>query len=72
MMDFLVLFPPPFSPVTRSGPAAGSPPFPSPEGVLVEPSAAEADQDPVLCSHCGRTASNGISCQGICVADSGY
>jgi hypothetical protein len=26
----------------------------------------------VLCSHCGRTASNGISCQGICVADSGY
>ncbi|MEB3201653.1 MAG: hypothetical protein VKK05_02425 [Synechococcus sp.] len=29
-------------------------------------------QDPVLCSHCGRTASNGISCQGSCVADSGY
>ncbi len=28
--------------------------------------------DPVLCNHCGRTASNGISCQGICVADSGY
>lgn len=28
--------------------------------------------DPVLCTHCGRTASNGISCQGICVADSGY
>ncbi|MDA0292340.1 MAG: hypothetical protein O2922_10185 [Cyanobacteria bacterium] len=26
----------------------------------------------VLCGHCGRTASNGISCQGICVADSGY
>jgi hypothetical protein len=28
--------------------------------------------DPVLCEHCGRTASNGISCQGSCVADSGY
>ncbi len=28
--------------------------------------------DPVLCQHCGRTAANGISCQGICVADSGY
>jgi hypothetical protein len=28
--------------------------------------------EPVLCLHCGRTASNGISCQGICVADSGY
>ena len=28
--------------------------------------------DPVLCQHCGRTASNDISCQGSCVADSGY
>ncbi|MCT0219337.1 hypothetical protein KQ304_10065 [Synechococcus sp. CS-1329] len=26
----------------------------------------------VLCNHCGRTASNGISCQGYCVADSDY
>lgn len=31
-----------------------------------------AEADPVLCNHCGRTASNGLSCQGICVADSGY
>ncbi|MBM5802063.1 MAG: hypothetical protein FJ077_14835 [Cyanobacteria bacterium K_DeepCast_35m_m2_023] len=28
--------------------------------------------EPVLCNHCGRTASNGISCIGACVADSGY
>jgi hypothetical protein len=28
--------------------------------------------DPVLCSHCGRTASNGLVCIGMCVADSGY
>ena len=28
--------------------------------------------EPILCNHCGRTASNGISCQGYCVADSGY
>ena len=28
--------------------------------------------DPILCNHCGRTASNGISCVGACVADSGY
>ncbi|MEI8251778.1 MAG: hypothetical protein WCF98_11460 [Synechococcus sp. ELA057] len=28
--------------------------------------------EPVLCGHCGRTASNGLVCQGICVADSGY
>ncbi len=40
------------------GAAAGTP-----EGPTVEA---------VLCGHCGRTASNGLSCQGICVADSGY
>ncbi|MCP9800367.1 hypothetical protein [Synechococcus sp. RedBA-s] len=28
--------------------------------------------EPVLCNHCGRTASNEISCQGHCVADSDY
>lgn len=28
--------------------------------------------DTVLCRHCGRTAANGIPCQGMCVADSGY
>lgn len=28
--------------------------------------------DEILCQHCLRTASNGIKCQGICVADSGY
>ena len=32
----------------------------------------ETPLEPVLCQHCGRTASNGISCQGSCVADSGY
>ncbi|MEB3325740.1 MAG: hypothetical protein VKM17_10465 [Cyanobacteriota bacterium] len=32
----------------------------------------EADPDPILCGHCGRTARNGMSCQGMCVADSGY
>ena len=31
-----------------------------------------AESDPILCRHCGRTASNGISCEGSCVADSGY
>jgi hypothetical protein len=42
----------------KGQPAAATPPGPA--------------ADPVLCHHCGRTASNGISCQGICVADSGY
>ena len=40
------------------GAAAGAPKGPTVEAVL--------------CGHCGRTASNGLSCQGICVADSGY
>lgn len=34
--------------------------------------AGESGPDPILCGHCGRTATNGISCQGMCVADSGY
>ncbi|MFZ9974400.1 MAG: hypothetical protein ACO3FK_09010 [Vulcanococcus sp.] len=32
----------------------------------------QAAADPVLCGHCGRTASNGLVCIGACVADSGY
>ena len=30
------------------------------------------DQERELCPHCKRTASNGIRCMGICVADSDY
>ncbi len=26
----------------------------------------------IICSHCLRTATNGIKCKGICVADSDY
>tara|TARA_B100001250_G_scaffold296285_1_gene257833 strand:- start:905 stop:1072 length:168 start_codon:yes stop_codon:yes gene_type:complete len=26
----------------------------------------------ILCNHCGRTISNGIRCQGICVSDNEY
>ncbi len=29
-------------------------------------------QEKVLCSHCGRTSTNGIRCLGICVADNDY
>jgi hypothetical protein len=41
---------------------------------LGQPGATEKSTpaEPVLCGHCGRTASNGISCIGACVADSGY
>ena len=34
--------------------------------------ATSSAREPILCQHCGRTASNGIVCQGYCVADSGY
>tara|TARA_A100000164_G_C21426361_1_gene548991 strand:+ start:197 stop:364 length:168 start_codon:yes stop_codon:yes gene_type:complete len=30
------------------------------------------DKNKVLCKHCKRTASNGIRCLGICVADNDY
>ena len=29
-------------------------------------------KDPILCKHCKRTASNGVRCLGICVADNDY
>ena len=29
-------------------------------------------KDRILCIHCKRTASNGIRCMGICVADNEY
>ncbi len=32
----------------------------------------EIKNELILCDHCRRTATNGIKCQGICVADSGY
>ena len=30
------------------------------------------EKDPILCNHCKRTASNGIRCFGMCVADNDY
>ena len=28
-----------------------------------------SEKDPILCNHCKRTASNGVRCLGMCVAD---
>ncbi|MCC0175596.1 hypothetical protein I4641_01195 [Waterburya agarophytonicola K14] len=30
------------------------------------------EEEKVLCPHCLRTATNGLKCKGICVADSDY
>lgn len=32
----------------------------------------ETENEKILCPHCQRTATNGIKCKGICVADSDY
>ncbi|MCU0528810.1 MAG: hypothetical protein MUD04_04805 [Cyanobium sp. Prado107] len=58
-------------PVPPAAPACAPSPAPEP---CSSPSAQQPQGagEPVLCQHCGRTASNGISCQGFCVADSGY
>jgi hypothetical protein len=32
----------------------------------------EPKDEPILCPHCKRTATNGIKCKGICVAESDY
>ena len=29
-------------------------------------------KDQILCNHCKRTASNGVRCLGMCVADNDY
>jgi hypothetical protein len=68
---------------TRTGRVPSSLPTPMPESPAAggarkaEPDPANegssrADDEPILCHHCGRTATNGISCVGACVADSGY
>jgi hypothetical protein len=31
-----------------------------------------SQEDPILCNHCKRTASNGVRCLGMCVADNDY
>ena len=31
-----------------------------------------SEKDPILCNHCKRTASNGVRCLGMCVADYDY
>ena len=31
-----------------------------------------SNKDVVLCNHCKRTASNGVRCLGMCVADNDY
>ncbi|WP_322668225.1 hypothetical protein [Nostoc sp. DedQUE09] len=32
----------------------------------------ETENEKILCSHCQRTATNGIKCKGICVTDNDY
>jgi len=31
-----------------------------------------SEKDPILCKHCKRTATNGVRCIGMCVADNDY
>ena len=33
---------------------------------------AQIEDEKILCPHCKRTATNGIKCKGICVADNDY
>ncbi len=42
------------------------------KNLLKEDKEIEKKVDKVLCNHCFRTASNGIRCLGICVADNDY
>jgi hypothetical protein len=59
-----------------TSPVMQAPDSPSPASKATDTTATNKDlekgPEPVLCHHCGRTASNGISCEGYCVADSNY
>ena len=46
-----------------------------PQGETEQPQNKDRDNqetEKVLCPHCLRTATNGLKCKGICVADSDY
>ena len=53
-------------------PAGNESPGLTPAATQLAAAPAQEAAEPVLCNHCGRTASNGLSCIGACVADSGY
>jgi hypothetical protein len=55
-----------------SGPERSSAAQAAPGMVAAASAPLAPQQDPILCGHCGRSASNGLSCIGMCVADSGY
>jgi hypothetical protein len=43
-----------------------------PEANIEPENELETENEIILCSHCQRTATNGIKCKGMCVADSDY
>ena len=43
-----------------------------PEANIQPENESETDNEKILCPHCQRTATNGIKCKGMCVADSDY
>ncbi|MGA1264500.1 MAG: hypothetical protein ACO331_11450 [Prochlorothrix sp.] len=54
-------------------PASGSPsPTATPAPAAATPSTPPAEAEKILCPHCRRTATNGVKCKGLCVADSDY
>jgi hypothetical protein len=43
-----------------------------PQAIINKEIQQEIENEKILCSHCQRTATNGIKCKGICVADNDY
>ena len=43
-----------------------------PQAIISQEIEHETEEEKILCSHCQRTATNGIKCKGICVADNDY
>lgn len=45
---------------------------PTAKKVKTENASNHPQEEKILCPHCRRTATNGIKCKGICVADDDY
>ena len=58
--------------LSTSAPAQLTPPQTTPQVKSAGDGDKVAGTGKVLCDHCGRTADNGVTCQGMCVADSDY
>jgi hypothetical protein len=58
--------------MATQNPTAPFPPRTNSSDAAPNNNTTHSDAEKVLCQHCKRTATNGIRCLGMCVADNDY